>query len=376
MEAKIQRVPKPKSILKKADAKSKKAATDDDDDDEDAEEEESDIALSDLDDMGDSDREDLYVKTKLSINNGPALLASLKRIAIARDAGAVPFATHQTVVSAEPTAPKIEDISDDLNRELQLYAQSLEAAKRARALLRAEGVPFSRPKDYFAEMVKDDGHMEKVKAKLIEAATNKKAAAEARKLRDLKKFGKQVQVAKLQERHKEKRETLEKIKALKKSTLQMPPTPFSLPPHLQQVSSPTQQHILSKPSTHLLTRNPRITERSENGNDLTTNEADLFDVGVDDELNKHGKRGRGGDQGGRTPNHKRAKKDAKYGFGGRKKHSKSGDAISSGDLSGFNARKMKSQGSGGGGGFGAGAGGKKKFVKAARPGKNKRAAKR
>lgn len=242
MEAKIQRVPKPKSILKKADAKSKKAAADDDED-EDAEEEESDIALSDLDDMGDSDREDLYVKTKLSINNGPALLASLKRIAIARDAGAVPFATHQTVVSAEPTAPKIEDISDDLNRELQLYAQSLEAAKRARALLRAEGVPFSRPKDYFAEMVKDDGHMEKVKAKLVEAATNKKAAAEARKLRDLKKFGKQVQVAKLQERHKEKRETLEKIKALKRSTLSMPSTPFPLSPHLQQVSSAT-------PTTH------------------------------------------------------------------------------------------------------------------------------
>lgn len=232
MEAKIQRVPKPKSILKKADAKSKKAAAGDaneEEDDEDDDEEESDIALSDLDDMGDEDREDLYVKTKLSINNGPALLASLKRIAIARDAGAVPFAAHQTVVSAEPTAPKIEDISDDLNRELQLYAQSLEAAKRARALLRAEGVPFSRPKDYFAEMVKDDGHMEKVKAKLVEEATNKKAAAEARKLRDLKKFGKQVQVAKLQERHKQKRETLEKIKALKKSTLYMPPSPIPYP---------------------------------------------------------------------------------------------------------------------------------------------------
>lgn len=216
MEAKIQRVPKPKSILKKAEkTKSSKKSTAGDDEEEE-EEEDSDIALSDLDDMPDSDREDLYVKTKLSINNGPALLASLKRISLPRDAS-VPFATHQTVVSSAPTAASIEDISDDLNRELQLYAQSLEAAKKARALLRAEGVPFSRPKDYFAEMVKDDGHMEKVKAKLVEEATNKKAAAEARKLRDLKKFGKQVQVAKLQERHKEKRETLEKIKDLKKS---------------------------------------------------------------------------------------------------------------------------------------------------------------
>ncbi|KAG4216565.1 hypothetical protein PC116_g34954, partial [Phytophthora cactorum] len=65
-------------------------------------------------------------------------------------------------------------------------------------------------------MVKDDGHMEKVKAKLIEEASAKKASAEARKQRDLKKFGKQVQVAKLQERQKAKRETLEKIKTLKR----------------------------------------------------------------------------------------------------------------------------------------------------------------
>lgn len=114
-----------------------------------------------------------------------------------------------------------------------------------------------------------------------------------------------------------------------------------------------------------------MTERSENGNELTTNEADLFDVAVDSELNKPGKRSRGGDQGGRGPNSKRAKKDAKYGFGGKKKYSKSGDAVSSGDLSGFNARKMKGQGGGAGG-----PGGKKKFVKTARLGKNKRAAKR
>lgn len=351
MEEKIQRVPKPKSILKKAEKTKSALNPNAEGDEEEEDDEESDIALSDLDDMPDSDREDLYVKTKLSINNGPALLASLKRIALPRDAS-VPFAAHQTVVSSAPTAASIEDISDDLNRELQLYAQSLEAAKQARALLRAEGVPFSRPKDYFAEMVKDDGHMEKVKAKLVEEATNKKAAAEARKLRDLKKFGKQVQVAKLQERHKEKRETLEKIKDLKKSK-----------------STCIEHAGARKPADESI--HPR-TERSENGNALSTNEAD-FDVAVDNELNKPGKRGRGaGDQGGRTPNHKRAKKDSKYGFGGKKRHAKSGDAISSGDMSGFSARKMKGQGGGGAGG----AGGKKKFVKTARLGKAKRAAKR
>ena len=76
---------------------------------------------------------------------------------------------------------------------------------------------FSRPADYFAEMVKSDEHMGKIKQKLIDAAAGKKAAAEARKQRDLKKFGKQVQVAKLQERAKEKKDTIEKIQTLKRS---------------------------------------------------------------------------------------------------------------------------------------------------------------
>lgn len=51
--------------------------------------------------------------------------------------------------------------------------------------------------------------------------------------------------------------------------------------------------------------------------------------------------GRGAGAGG---NHKRAKKNEKYGFGGKKRHAKSGDAMSSGDLSGFDPKKMKAGG--------------------------------
>ena len=42
---------------------------------------------------------------------------------------------------------------------------------------------------------------------------------DARRQRDLKKFGKAVQVAKLQERDKAKRDTMDKINALKRSML-------------------------------------------------------------------------------------------------------------------------------------------------------------
>lgn len=67
------------------------------------------------------------------------------------------------------------------------------------------------------------------------------------------------------------------------------------------------------------------------------------------------------DGGGR--NDKRAKKDAKFGFGGKKRHAKSNDAASTSDLTGFSSRKMKGQQSKTGGGGGA----------KARPGKARRA---
>lgn len=90
-------------------------------------------------------------------------------------------------------------------------------------------------------------------------------------------------------------------------------------------------------------------------------------MGVESELKKHNQRsgaGRGQSAGGGV-NQKRQKKNEKYGFGGKKRHAKSGDAASSGDLSGFDPKRMKS------GGARGGAGGK---VAKARPGKARRKA--
>ncbi|KXJ93100.1 eukaryotic rRNA processing protein EBP2-domain-containing protein [Microdochium bolleyi] len=305
LEEKIARKPKANTILKAKNAKpAPKVRGEDDDEDEEEDPEADDIPMSDLEDLDDDEKDDLVPHQRLTINNTTALLAALNRISIPTDKS-VSFITHQTVVSSEPTAGKIEDIQDDLKRELAFYAQSLEAAKRGRALLKAEGVPFARPTDYFAEMVKDDDHMGKVKAKMIEEASAKKASAEARKQRELKKFGKQVQHAKLQERNKAKKDTLDKIQSLKR-------------------------------------------KRSENSGDVGAKEADLFDVGVEAELNKHKaqrafSRGKDGDAKSQqhAPNAKRQKKNEKFGFGGKKKHSKSGDAMSSGDMSGFSAKRMK-----------------------------------
>jgi rRNA-processing protein EBP2 len=85
------------------------------------------------------------------------------------------------------TETSIQDIHDDLQRELAFYQQALDAAQLAKKQLNALKVPFTRPSDYFAEMVKTDEHMAKVRQRLLDDAEAIKASEFARKQRELKK---------------------------------------------------------------------------------------------------------------------------------------------------------------------------------------------
>lgn len=96
------------------------------------------------------------------------------------------------------------------------YEHALQAVLDAQARLDELGVPHRRPDDYFAEMVKTDAHMVKVKGKLIKQQTDAKEAEERRKQRDNKKFGKAVQVAKQQERAQKRKAHIEATKARKR----------------------------------------------------------------------------------------------------------------------------------------------------------------
>lgn len=274
---------------------------DDDDDDEEEDDEvenndeaEDDIPLSDVEVDSDAD---IVPHTKLTINNMAALRESLARIELPWSKYS--FIEHQSITSADKTESEIKDIYDDTERELAFYKQGLDAVKQSRKTLLKLKIPFSRPMDYFAEMVKSDEHMDKLKNKLLTEAANKKASEEAKRQRQLKKFGKQVQHATLQERAKQKKETLEKIKSLKKKR------------GANEISNDDDFQIA-------------LEEATENNQKYG-----------------HGGSGSGGDNKRRKPNSKRLAKDAKYGFGGKKRGKRENDAASSADISGFSTRKMK-----------------------------------
>ena len=209
------------------------ALPDEEDDESDTDEdnepkEDSDVALSDL---SASELDDTIPHQRLTINNGSALLASQSRIALLRKqpkGTKTPFHIHNSLISSlPPSTTAIPDINDDLTRELEFYRIARTAALSARSILKAESIPFTRPADYFAEMVKSNSHMERITNKMRAEAAEKKGRQEARQQRDARKFGKQVQIAKEQERARGKREMLDKVKDLKRSTFS-PPRTFSI----------------------------------------------------------------------------------------------------------------------------------------------------
>ena len=153
--------------------------------------------------------------------------------------------------------------------------------------------------------------MGKIKQRLVDDASSKKASEDAKKLREAKKLGKSVQVAKEQERAKEKKQTLERIEAVKRKRK----------------------------------RNPEMGRENE--------DAQMFDVELEEAGNGDRWRSGGGPKskaiigGGARKDAagfrdaKRQKKNEKFGFGGKKRFAKSGDAMSSGDMRGFSTGKMK-----------------------------------
>ncbi|RHZ47350.1 hypothetical protein Glove_585g50 [Diversispora epigaea] len=226
-------------------------------------------------------------ETEFEINNKSALRKNYDQIKLD-----VPWVETQSIVSSEPSV--IDDINNDVERELTFYKQALEATIEGRKKLMTFGIPFSRPDDYFAEMVKSDEHMSRIRKKLINEEQGIKASEEARRQRELKKFGKKVQVMKIQERQKQKKDELDKIKLMKKKR--------------------------------------KGVEDTAVDDDF---EIALDEAAAEDNNNRPKKLQKTGH------NKKRVMKDTKFGFGGKKRFAKSNTAESSGNISIFGTKNIK-----------------------------------
>jgi len=184
----------------------------------------------------------------------------------------------------------VDDPEDDIERELAFYNQALAAAKEGISRLLDAKVPWQRPLDYYAEMVKSDDHMRRVKQQLMVEHKSIAEAEERRKQRELKRYSKEVQAEKKKERTQMKKQAIDEVSKWRKTRAKEGYTPDG----------------------------PEY-----NPDNMNVNIRQPKKVGERFDAKNHKK------------SQKRQYKENKYGHGGRKKLLKQNDSKSANDMSSF-----------------------------------------
>ncbi|KAL6761298.1 eukaryotic rRNA processing protein EBP2-domain-containing protein, partial [Haematococcus lacustris] len=235
--------------------------------------------------------------------------------------GDVAWEETQAITHDDPK--QVEDADDDIARELAFYTQALSAAQQAIVRFQGSSTPWLRPADYYAEMVKTDQHMAKVKEQLMYEQRSIEQAEERRKQREAKQYSKQVQADKQKERNASKKRAISDVSKLRK----------------QRVKSGFAGELDYDAEMAAMERG-----------------TDSRGSGRGGRGERGGQRGRGGtvrDRGappGRQQplNKKRQARDAKFGHGGAKRLSKQNDAMSAADMDGYRpSRPSRGGGQGG-----------------------------
>ncbi|KAL8136914.1 hypothetical protein V2J09_002915, partial [Rumex salicifolius] len=272
---------------------------------------EDDRELSDSELELDSDEEEdikLAEPSKTAIYNREGLMDKLADIKWPDNVDWV----HKLSIDLDVDGDKEVDVNDDLARELAFYTQALEGTRQAFGKLHSMGVPFLRPEDYYAEMVKSDNHMVKVKSKLLYEKKQIEEAEERRKSRESKRIAKEVQAEKQKEKVKDKKQQIEAVKKWRKQ-------------RQQSGFSQTDKDEMNLPF--------------EDGNVFERPGRKKLGAAPGDRSGGKGRK----PIGDKKRMNSREKRDSKFGYGGKKGMKKQNTSDTTSDLRGFNSDSHSKQ---------------------------------
>ncbi|KAI9584468.1 probable rRNA-processing protein EBP2 homolog [Glossina fuscipes] len=112
--------------------------------------------------------------------------------------------------------PEEDPVLNDFKREMLFHRQAQAAVLEGIKKLHELGVKTKRPDDYFAEMAKSDEHMQKIRANLMAKQEGQAKSERIRQIRLQRKMGKLLNKQVKVQREQEKREMLENIKKFRK----------------------------------------------------------------------------------------------------------------------------------------------------------------
>lgn len=117
-------------------------------------------------------------------------------------------------------SPSEDPVLNDFRRETTFHRQAQGAVIEGIARLTKLKLPTIRPDDYFAEMVKSDEQMQKVRENLMKKQFEVQRSEKVRQLRAQSKVNKHMQIEATLKKHAEKRQMLEEVKKYRKGKRQ------------------------------------------------------------------------------------------------------------------------------------------------------------
>jgi len=152
------------------------------------------------------------------------------------------------VTSSYSLSGTLENKKDDLEREAKIYKQTLENVMIARDNYRRLNVPWTRPSDYFAEMIKSDQHMQKIKRKILREKRLMDEKEQRQQQRAMLKYGKHVQKVKEMEKASKKKQNIEAIKQWRKAREKGGQNDEELPDFLENAKAAAKSKKMAKSS--------------------------------------------------------------------------------------------------------------------------------
>lgn len=115
--------------------------------------------------------------------------------------------------------PEEDPVLNDFKREMTFHRQAQAAVIEGIRRLHELKMPTKRPDDYFAEMAKSDEHMQKVRSNLIAKQDGQAKSERLKQIREQRKMGKLIQRQARVQRDTEKRDMLDNLKKFRKGKL-------------------------------------------------------------------------------------------------------------------------------------------------------------
>ena len=145
------------------------------------------------------------------LENTPEMAARLRQLCkehVTDDAvDSNEFVKNMRITNSDETI--VQNVDNDYERELIFYQQALKSTIEARRKFSEIDYPYRRPADYYAEMLKSDAHMDRVRPELIKIQKKIEAVEQRKKNLEMRKEENKMK------KQQRKDEAIQRLKAKK-----------------------------------------------------------------------------------------------------------------------------------------------------------------